>query len=316
MAIIEKYYKGIYRQIQSEVEFINDLFIHQGLKGEGNETLIRELLKRFIPKKYGIGTGIVIDRNGKSSKQCDIVIFDNYNYPEIFTLSNVHIFPVDLVYATIEVKTTLDKKQAKLAIDNIKSVRQLDYIKDSYRVNPSKPIDFNDKNCALWENKSTTPPLGLVFSYYSKSANFETISNWFNFSDKEEQTIIPSHIFCLDHGFILTQSGNKPESILCPLLKGSNYYKIDYNDDNSDIILKNNKKWGAIDKTFYPISKFKKEEIFIDQSKIFLNFIMILNVLLKDKTISPNLDIRKEFFTDELRTFFRFRENKIEAIKF
>ncbi len=38
-------------QIQSEVDQINDNFYHNGLKGEGNEKQIRNLLKQFIPKK-------------------------------------------------------------------------------------------------------------------------------------------------------------------------------------------------------------------------------------------------------------------------
>ena len=78
MKILTQYYQGIYGQIQSELEFINELFTHNGLKGEGNESIIRELIKKFIPNKYGVGTGIVIDKDGNHSKQCDIII---YAYP-------------------------------------------------------------------------------------------------------------------------------------------------------------------------------------------------------------------------------------------
>ncbi|HYT42334.1 MAG TPA: DUF6602 domain-containing protein, partial [Methylomirabilota bacterium] len=105
--IIEQYYRGISQQLHAEVNFINTLFRHQGLKGEGNEQVLRELLMKFIPKKYGVGTGVVIDRLGQQSKQCDIVIYDAFQYPSLLSLTSVHLFPVDIVYATIEVKTTL-----------------------------------------------------------------------------------------------------------------------------------------------------------------------------------------------------------------
>jgi hypothetical protein len=311
MSIISKYYQGIYNQIQSEVEFINDLILHQGIKGEGNEAIIRELIKKFIPKKYGVSSGIVVDKNGNSSKQCDIIIFDNYQYPEIFTLSNIHIFPVDLVYAVIEVKTTLNNKQARLSIENIRSIKKLDYIKEQFRVSPTEPIDMKKRDSTLWINKVTQPPLGLVFAYQTNTSNFETITNWFKIEDLSEQSNYPSHIFCLDHGFILTHATKEPMPVLCPLIHGETYYT----KDELIIITKNKKEWAEKFGVFYPVSKFRKEEILIDQSKIFLNFIMILNQLLQNKLISPRIDFRKEYLTDELKTFFTIENNKMTIYK-
>jgi len=70
-----QYYQGIAQRLRSEVDIINELLDHQGLKGEGNEAILRDLIKRFIPNKFGVGTGVVIDHTGKQSKQCDIVIY-------------------------------------------------------------------------------------------------------------------------------------------------------------------------------------------------------------------------------------------------
>src|SRR5947208_3181720 len=114
--IIDRYYQGIYQQLHAEVNFINTLFHHQGIKGEGNEFVLRELLTKFIPKRYGVCTVVVIDRLGQQSKQCDIIIYDTFLYPSLLSLASVHLFPVDIVYATIEVKTTLDSDEAKTAL--------------------------------------------------------------------------------------------------------------------------------------------------------------------------------------------------------
>lgn len=121
--IISQYYQSIVQQLRSEVDTINSLFHHQGVKGEGNEAALRELLTKFIPKRYSVGTGVVIDRNGTQSRQCDIVIYESLLYPSLLTLTNIHFFPVDIVYATIEVKTTLTSGSVKEALENIASVK-------------------------------------------------------------------------------------------------------------------------------------------------------------------------------------------------
>ena len=47
--VIEQYYRGITQRLRSEVDFINDIFHHQGVKGAGNETVLRDLSAQFIP---------------------------------------------------------------------------------------------------------------------------------------------------------------------------------------------------------------------------------------------------------------------------
>jgi len=105
--LLDQYYKGITQQLRAEVDLINSLFEHQGVKGYGNESALRDFLAKFIPKKYAVSTGVVIDRKGKPSGQCDIVVYDDFSFPTFFTLTPSHFFPVDIVRVVIEVKTTL-----------------------------------------------------------------------------------------------------------------------------------------------------------------------------------------------------------------
>ena len=49
---LSQYYRGITTQLRAEVDSIHSLFEHQGVKGEGNETALRNLLKKCVPKKY------------------------------------------------------------------------------------------------------------------------------------------------------------------------------------------------------------------------------------------------------------------------
>lgn len=183
--ILSRYYEGVLNQLRGEVDFINEIFLHQGLKGEGNESAIRNLIKKFIPKKYSVGSGIVVDSEGKSSKQSDIIIYDNQNYPEILSLSSTPLYPVDSVYATIEVKTTLDARKARQAIENIKSVRGLKYIKESFRTYPIDPVTEIKNDTVFWKVKETIPPIGVVFAFRSNASEYTTFANWFVEKKKE-----------------------------------------------------------------------------------------------------------------------------------
>jgi hypothetical protein len=53
---------------------------HNGRMGEVNEQLFIDVLRRYLPRRYGVEQGIVIDSNGNTSDQIDIVIYD-HQYP-------------------------------------------------------------------------------------------------------------------------------------------------------------------------------------------------------------------------------------------
>jgi hypothetical protein len=83
MGVLDTYYNAITRQILTEIELISTLLSHQGLKGAHNELVLRDLLVRFLPRRYGVGSGIVIDSQGHSSRQCDMIIYDNFEHPQL-----------------------------------------------------------------------------------------------------------------------------------------------------------------------------------------------------------------------------------------
>jgi hypothetical protein len=223
--IIDQYYQGIYQQLHAEVNFINALFQHEGLKGEGNEVVLRELLTKFIPKRYGVGTGAVIDRSGQQSKQCDIVIYDTFQYPSLLSLASVHLFPVDIVYATIEVKTTLSSNEAQNALANIASVRCLKIIEQAFTLVPTannSPIVGHNPR---WQPPFyyPGPPIGFIFAYKSDVERFKTFKNWFIPRDDNNALNYPTVICCLDQGIVsfknlYPQAGEQPEGRAYPLL--------------------------------------------------------------------------------------------------
>jgi len=164
--IIHTYFVGLTKQIQAELEYMNDIIKHMGEKGRANEKILRDMLIKFLPKKYHIGSGIIIDREGNSSKQCDVIIYDKEYHPDFFGQRSTVLYPVDVVYASIEVKTTLDQTEIKNAIENIISVKSLNLIPDPIPLSGSKSV-------------GPTPPFGIIFGYDTDIMKAETIKSNF-----------------------------------------------------------------------------------------------------------------------------------------
>lgn len=278
--IIEEYYRGIYQQIRGEVNFINSLFQHQGVKGEGNETLLRDLLRRFIPQRYGIGTGIVIDRFGKQSKQIDIVIYDKFLYPSLLSLATVHFFPVDIVYATIEVKTTLNAGLANEALANIASIKTLDIIPDHFMASEPRGESIS------FVERVPNHPMGFVFAYNCDAQQGETFKNWFVPTDVNSISRYPSLVGCLDLGLILFSNGPQGAIALYPEAGKQAYCRVFLTSEQGN----------------FPSKTIGNKPVTIDQSKTLLHYILYLNEFLQYRKINPNISFVNHYLSEEMRS--------------
>lgn len=307
--ILSQYYKGILQQLNSEVQLINQLFNHSGIKGEGNETAIRDLIVRFLPKKYAVGSGIVIDRYGNKSRQCDIIIYDNHNYPELLSMSTSKFYPVDLVYAVIEVKTKLDSEKSKIAIQNIDSVLKLEYIKERFRVSPTEPIHEINLYTKLFIEEHTKPPLGLIFAYETETNCLNTFLNWFSKQNSKDFENTPNNVCSLDQG-ILVFKNSKPEifPLVFPISDGIDFQTTNKNNPTEI----NGRKLCFYNESYFPYTKIGTEEVLVDQGKTLLNFILILTKMLQKRYINPNLDLMEYYLTDDLK--IKFSEENGELI--
>lgn len=88
---------------------------HSGEKGRANEKYLLRCIREFLPKRFGIGTGFVENYKRHQSKQLDIIIFDDINNAPLFVCDAWSIYPIEMVHAVIEVKTTLTINELKKA---------------------------------------------------------------------------------------------------------------------------------------------------------------------------------------------------------
>lgn len=99
---------------------------HNQEAGRAREEIMRRFLRALTPTNYEIDTGFVIDAHGNTSKQVDIVVYRS-DYHPVFEVGGVRHFLVESVAIVIEFKKRIkDRATLVEALDNIKSVKELD----------------------------------------------------------------------------------------------------------------------------------------------------------------------------------------------
>ena len=98
---------------------------HDGKRGEVTETDWLNVIRGYLPNRYAVDSGIIIDSEGKTSDQIDIVIYDPHFTPVLLTRESNRYIPAEAVYAVFEAKPNIDKERMEYAGKKAASVRKL-----------------------------------------------------------------------------------------------------------------------------------------------------------------------------------------------
>jgi hypothetical protein len=127
---IKMLFGGLQNQMISQLNTNRQFITHPGSKGDALENAWIEWLRNYLPNRYSVDKAIVIDHMGNTSHQIDIIIYDNWYTPFIFSQNGFHYIPAEGVYAVFEVKpdiadSTDGKANIEYAAEKIESVRKL-----------------------------------------------------------------------------------------------------------------------------------------------------------------------------------------------
>lgn len=181
------------KKLKIDFDGITSKIEHNGQKGDIREELLKDSLTQFLPQKYSIGNGIIVDSNQSQSKQQDFIIYDRFNSPLMLKKQTMQVVPIESVYCTIEIKSTLTKSELEKCVANIKSVRALEKV-----CLQTSPI--------IYENANNT--IGFVFAYTSDSSLDTIYENLVEMNKSIEPHHQISGICVLDKGLILNVSKN------------------------------------------------------------------------------------------------------------
>lgn len=99
---------------------------HQGEKGGIRQERVRAFLEKHLPSRYGVTSGHIIDRQGGTSLQEDIVLFDQLDCPAVRVDERNQVLPCETVYGAIEVKSLLSPGKVRECMEHTHRLRQLD----------------------------------------------------------------------------------------------------------------------------------------------------------------------------------------------
>lgn len=147
------------------------LYKHNGMKGTCREEDLINIIRDCIPECYGLKSGQIFSQFNQISNQIDVVIYDSVFSNYFKKESSAYLFPAESVYGTIEVKSKLDKNSFYMAIENIKSVRELKRENSTMLdLTPIAHLDLNDKSF-LYDKTKRNEYLNIIFAYDSISKN-------------------------------------------------------------------------------------------------------------------------------------------------
>ena len=87
------------------------------IKGTCCEDILRTALLQFVPQNYSMANG-VLWYNGESSKQIDIIIYNNTKAKLVTLVPGIIVIEPEAVKVAIEVKSTIRNKGIKSTIKN------------------------------------------------------------------------------------------------------------------------------------------------------------------------------------------------------
>jgi hypothetical protein len=204
---LDHYFASVYNKLEADALLFNRQLPHAGLMGAENENALAEVLRQFLPERYGIEVNaLVIDRFGRVSRQADIVIYDAESQASFFR----KVYPVEIVYAVIEVKTSMSSSEAKASPENLVSVSEL---------------EFRPALSPYWETRTREedihhyPPALYAFAFRTDCQSFETFAAWIDWQYlhrgvqlRDQAPTYPEirviRVCALDQGVVFMESTN------------------------------------------------------------------------------------------------------------
>lgn len=166
---VDKLMAGNIAQLRIEKEFFSSLTSHPGEIGRLNETHLVRMLRRYLPAKFGIGTGFLASggKDGTMSPQCDIIIYDALNNAPFYSSEAWQIYPIEMVYGVIEVKTSIKRAALEDAFNNCLLIRNMCKNKDGEKNKKYLRQVLSEPGTSVQYEKESSglPPRFFVFGY-------------------------------------------------------------------------------------------------------------------------------------------------------
>jgi hypothetical protein len=121
------YFDALRKVFALQSEVLTAVLPHAGERGSNDEERCRAFLASVLPHRYGIGSGFVVSSTPGISRQQDVIIYDHFLNSPLYQELSAGVFPIEMVYATIEVKGRLQSRDINSSLASIGEVRRLSH---------------------------------------------------------------------------------------------------------------------------------------------------------------------------------------------
>jgi len=115
---------GEQKILQARLNTIRQSAGHPTAVGDGAEDGWCDWFREFLPSRYQVSKGFVVDSQGTRSEQQDIIIHDRQYSPLLWESGGHTYVPAESVYAIFEVKQSLNAENIEYAGKKVASVRR------------------------------------------------------------------------------------------------------------------------------------------------------------------------------------------------
>jgi hypothetical protein len=122
---VAELFLSMQRQMAARFATTRGFVPHDPTKGAAAEQNWLELLRAYLPERYRVDSGFVVDHRGELSEQIDVIIHDRQYSPLIFRQDGVLYVPAESVYAVFDVKQDFRGPHMRAAAAKAESVRRL-----------------------------------------------------------------------------------------------------------------------------------------------------------------------------------------------
>ncbi len=121
------YSKAIERVMSGWYSYSYEVLQQSTDLGYSREHFVKEILSSFLPKSVIVGSGEIVDGQGRGSGQQDVIIY-RADFPVITSLTPINAYLAEGVIATIEVKSDLSTGEPSLysAFKSVQKVLSLE----------------------------------------------------------------------------------------------------------------------------------------------------------------------------------------------
>jgi uncharacterized protein DUF6602 len=123
--VLQRLFLGHERVLRSALELSRSAIDHPTSKGDASEGQWRRMLSKYLPQRYRVCKGHVVDSRGGISDQIDVIVHDAHYCPLFLDEDGLCFVPAESVYAVFEAKQELTARYVAAAGEKAASVRRL-----------------------------------------------------------------------------------------------------------------------------------------------------------------------------------------------